>query len=57
MGEIQAFTAAAHGVASVCRELGWPTYSDPEIARRGCAAPGVFPHKQKPGFRICPGVS
>lgn len=31
----------ADGVAAVCRELGWPSYADPTVAGRGCAAPGV----------------
>lgn len=31
----------AAGVAAVCRELGWPSYSDMEVAARGCSAPGV----------------
>lgn len=31
----------AVGVAAVCRELGWPSYADPEVAARGCSAPGV----------------
>lgn len=36
------FTGAhADGVAAVCAELGWPTYADPDVARRGCGAPGV----------------
>lgn len=29
------------GIAAVCGELGWPSYADPEVAARGCAAPGV----------------
>jgi len=29
------------GVAAVCRSLGWPSYADPDVARRGCTAPGV----------------
>ncbi|RKT79336.1 hypothetical protein DFJ68_2803 [Terracoccus luteus] len=33
--------AHADGVAAVCAELGWPTYSDPDVARLGCGAPGV----------------
>lgn len=31
----------ASGVAAVCRELGWPSYADNEVAARGCSAPGV----------------
>ena len=25
----------------MCRELEWPSYADPSVAARGCAAPGV----------------
>ncbi|GAA5148432.1 hypothetical protein GCM10023340_22200 [Nocardioides marinquilinus] len=31
----------ADGIAALCDRLGWPTYADPDVARRGCAAPGV----------------
>lgn len=31
----------AEGVAAVCRELDWPSYSDASVAARGCSAPGV----------------
>lgn len=31
----------APGVAALCRVLGWPSYADPAIAERGCAAPGA----------------
>jgi hypothetical protein len=31
----------AAGVAALCRALGWPTYSDADVAARGCSAPGV----------------
>ena len=34
-------TADAAGVARLCQHLGWPTYSDPTVAARGCVAPGV----------------
>ncbi|CAB4701141.1 MAG: GNAT family N-acetyltransferase [Actinobacteria bacterium] len=35
---------AAHhrdGIAALCRDLGWPTYSDPAVVEQGCTAPGV----------------
>ncbi|WP_076260244.1 GNAT family N-acetyltransferase [Intrasporangium flavum] len=32
----------AEGVAALCRELGWPSFSDAEVAARACTAPGVF---------------
>ncbi|GAB3927833.1 hypothetical protein GCM10011575_10890 [Microlunatus endophyticus] len=31
----------AEGVAAACSELGWPSYADPDVAARGCSAPGV----------------
>lgn len=31
----------ADGIATLCRDLGWTSYADPEVARHGCAAPGV----------------
>ncbi|MGI8577719.1 MAG: GNAT family N-acetyltransferase [Nocardioidaceae bacterium] len=31
----------AAGVAALCRALGWPTYSDADVAACGCSAPGV----------------
>lgn len=31
----------ADGVAALCRELGWPSFSDPDVAARACMAPGV----------------
>lgn len=31
----------AEGVATVCSELGWPSYADAAVAARGCGAPGV----------------
>ncbi|MBA3308585.1 MAG: GNAT family N-acetyltransferase [Nocardioidaceae bacterium] len=31
----------AAGVAALCRALGWPTYSDADVAARGGSAPGV----------------
>lgn len=31
----------AKGVAALCRALEWTAYGDEQIARRGCAAPGV----------------
>ncbi|WP_323097602.1 GNAT family N-acetyltransferase [Intrasporangium sp. YIM S08009] len=31
----------ADGVAALCRELGWPSFSDPAVAARACTAPGV----------------
>ena len=33
--------AHAADIAALCRELRWPTYSDPEVVRRGSTAPGV----------------
>jgi ribosomal protein S18 acetylase RimI-like enzyme len=33
--------ADAEGVARLCRELGWPSFSDPDVAVRACTAPGV----------------
>lgn len=32
----------AEGIAALCRQVGWPTYSDPEVVRAGCTAPGVI---------------
>jgi len=29
------------GIARLCGELGWPSYSDLDVADRGCSAPGV----------------
>ena len=26
----------------MCGELGWSSYSDPDVAERGCSAPGVI---------------
>ena len=34
-------TVDAVGVARLCQHFGWPTYSDPAVAARGCVAPGV----------------
>ena len=31
----------AEGLAALCRELGWPTFSDAEVAARACTSPGV----------------
>lgn len=40
---IETFTSRhASGIAALCRELGWPTYSDPVIVERGCSAPGAI---------------
>jgi ribosomal protein S18 acetylase RimI-like enzyme len=33
--------ANATGVSRLCHDLGWPAYSDPTVAARGCIAPGV----------------
>ena len=35
-------TAHSVGIAALCRELEWPTYSDAEVVERGCSAPGVI---------------
>ncbi len=32
----------AQGIAPLCRQVGWPTYSDPDVVERGCTAPGVI---------------
>ena len=32
----------AEGLAALCRELGWPSFSDAEVAARACTAPGVI---------------
>ena len=29
------------GVVSLCRELGWPSYTDPSVARAALSAPGA----------------
>jgi len=29
------------GVSAVCRSLGWDSYADEDVCRRGCQAPGV----------------
>jgi len=29
------------GIASLCRVLGWTSYSDVNVVKRGCSAPGV----------------
>lgn len=32
----------AEGISGLCQDLGWPTYSDPDVVRAGCTAPGVI---------------
>lgn len=32
----------ATGIAALCAVVGWRTYADPDIVRRGCVAPGVI---------------
>ncbi|WP_166979689.1 GNAT family N-acetyltransferase [Paramicrobacterium fandaimingii] len=40
--EVHRFDARwAAGVASLCKELGWHSYSDARVAKRGYSAPGV----------------
>ncbi|MEO8225651.1 MAG: GNAT family N-acetyltransferase [Gammaproteobacteria bacterium] len=34
--------AHSEGIAALCRDLRWPTYSDAEVVNRGCLAPGVI---------------
>lgn len=51
---IQSFAADAdaEGVAAVCAELGWPSYADPDTARRGCGAPGVTTSVARAGTQV-----